>query len=84
MNKCVPQQCSRKFCLLNRCVCVFQVTACLRERGRDGCLSGIQVQQLFCSQNTSIPEHQLKELNAKIDNALQVNTHLHNSLLLVL
>ncbi|KTF87373.1 hypothetical protein cypCar_00024528, partial [Cyprinus carpio] len=48
-----------------------EVTACLRERGRDGCLSGIQVQQLFCSQNTSIPEHQLKELNAKIDNALQ-------------
>ncbi len=56
-------------------MCVFQVTACLRERGRDGCLSGIQVQQLFCSQNTSIPEHQLKELNAKIDNALQVSTH---------
>uniref|UniRef100_A0A671RCS0 DUF4745 domain-containing protein n=1 Tax=Sinocyclocheilus anshuiensis TaxID=1608454 RepID=A0A671RCS0_9TELE len=48
-----------------------EVTACLRERGRDGCLSGIQVQQLFCSQNTSIPEHQLKELNAKIDSALQ-------------
>uniref|UniRef100_A0A8C1GC01 Granule associated Rac and RHOG effector 1 n=1 Tax=Cyprinus carpio TaxID=7962 RepID=A0A8C1GC01_CYPCA len=50
-----------------------EVTACLRERGRDSCLSGIQVQQLFCSQNTSIPEHQLKELNANIDNALQVN-----------
>uniref|UniRef100_A0A8C1FHW4 DUF4745 domain-containing protein n=1 Tax=Cyprinus carpio carpio TaxID=630221 RepID=A0A8C1FHW4_CYPCA len=48
-----------------------EVTACLRERGRDSCLSGIQVQQLFCSQNTSIPEHQLKELNANIDNALQ-------------
>ncbi|XP_056621884.1 granule associated Rac and RHOG effector protein 1-like [Triplophysa dalaica] len=48
-----------------------EVTACLRERGRDGCLSGIQVQQLFCSQNTCIPEHQLKELNAKIDHALQ-------------
>ncbi|XP_059362941.1 granule associated Rac and RHOG effector protein 1-like isoform X2 [Carassius carassius] len=48
-----------------------EVTACLRERGRDGCLSGIQVQQLFCSHNTSIPEHQLKELNTKIDNALQ-------------
>lgn len=54
---------------------VSQVTACLRERGRDGCLSGIQVQQLFCSQNTCIPEHQLKELNAKIDHALQVSTH---------
>lgn len=44
----------------------------LRERGRDGCLAGIQVQQLFCSNNTTIPEHQLKELNMKIDNALQV------------
>ncbi|XP_051953386.1 granule associated Rac and RHOG effector protein 1-like [Xyrauchen texanus] len=48
-----------------------EVTACLRERGQDSCLSGIQVQQLFCSQNTSIPEHQLKELNAKINSALQ-------------
>lgn len=46
----------------------------LRERGRDGCLAGIQVQQLFCSNNTTIPEHQLKELNMKIDNALQVPT----------
>lgn len=44
----------------------------LRERGRDGCLAGIQVQQLFCSNNTTIPEHQLKELNMKIDIALQV------------
>lgn len=44
----------------------------LRERSRDGCLAGIQVQQLFCSNNTTIPEHQLKELNIKIDNALQV------------
>lgn len=47
----------------------------LRERGRDGCLAGIQVQQLFCSNNTTIPEHQLKELNMKIDNALQVQYH---------
>lgn len=45
----------------------------LRERGRDGCLAGLQVQQLFCSHNTNIPEHQLKELNMKIDSALQVN-----------
>ncbi|KAK1891303.1 putative protein KIAA0355, partial [Dissostichus eleginoides] len=43
----------------------------LRERGRDGCLAGLQVQHLFCSNNTNIPEHQLKELNMKIDNALQ-------------
>ncbi|KAF1393142.1 hypothetical protein PFLUV_G00035390 [Perca fluviatilis] len=48
-----------------------QAMARLRERGRDGCLAGIQVQQLFCSNNTTIPEHQLKELNMKIDNALQ-------------
>uniref|UniRef100_A0A668A110 Granule associated Rac and RHOG effector 1 n=1 Tax=Myripristis murdjan TaxID=586833 RepID=A0A668A110_9TELE len=48
-----------------------EATARLRERGRDGCLAGIQVQQLFCSNNTTIPEHQLKELNVKIDNALQ-------------
>ncbi|MGH0133353.1 UNVERIFIED_CONTAM: hypothetical protein FKN15_061543 [Acipenser sinensis] len=48
-----------------------EATSRLRERGRDGCLSGIEVQQLFCSQNTTIPEHQLKELNMKIDNALQ-------------
>lgn len=50
------------------------MTARLRERGRDGCLAGIQVQQLFCSNNTTIPEHQLKELNMKIDNALQVRS----------
>ncbi|KAL6112813.1 garre1 [Pungitius sinensis] len=48
-----------------------QAMARLRERGRDGCLAGIQVQQLFCSNNPTIPEHQLKELNMKIDNALQ-------------
>ncbi|XP_056134077.1 granule associated Rac and RHOG effector protein 1-like [Lampris incognitus] len=48
-----------------------EAMARLRERGRDGCLAGIQVQQLFCSNNTTIPEHQLKELNLKIDNALQ-------------
>uniref|UniRef100_A0A8C4RZG9 Granule associated Rac and RHOG effector 1 n=1 Tax=Erpetoichthys calabaricus TaxID=27687 RepID=A0A8C4RZG9_ERPCA len=48
-----------------------EATSRLRERGRDGCLSGIEVQQLFCSQNTTIPDHQLKELNVKIDNALQ-------------
>ncbi|CAG01219.1 unnamed protein product [Tetraodon nigroviridis] len=49
-----------------------QATGRLRERGRDGCLAGIQVQQLFCSNNITIPENQLKELNMKIDNALQV------------
>lgn len=49
-----------------------QATGRLRERGRDGCLAGIQVQQLFCSNNTTIPENQLKELNMKIDSALQV------------
>ncbi|XP_036399295.1 granule associated Rac and RHOG effector protein 1-like isoform X2 [Megalops cyprinoides] len=43
----------------------------LRERGRDGCLSGIEVQQLFCSHSTTIPEQQLKELNMNIDSALQ-------------
>ncbi|XP_028811831.1 granule associated Rac and RHOG effector protein 1 [Denticeps clupeoides] len=48
-----------------------EATAKLRERSRDGCLAGIQVQQLFCSHNTTIPEHQLKELNVKIDSALQ-------------
>uniref|UniRef100_H3CYU6 Granule associated Rac and RHOG effector 1 n=1 Tax=Tetraodon nigroviridis TaxID=99883 RepID=H3CYU6_TETNG len=48
-----------------------QATGRLRERGRDGCLAGIQVQQLFCSNNITIPENQLKELNMKIDNALQ-------------
>ncbi|XP_038138531.1 granule associated Rac and RHOG effector protein 1-like [Cyprinodon tularosa] len=48
-----------------------EATARLRERGRDGCLAGLQVQQLFCSNNTTIPEHQLKELNMKIDSALQ-------------
>uniref|UniRef100_A0A8C7UNW1 DUF4745 domain-containing protein n=1 Tax=Oncorhynchus mykiss TaxID=8022 RepID=A0A8C7UNW1_ONCMY len=50
---------------------VFQATGRLRERGRDGCLAGIQVQQLFCSNNPNIPDHHLKELNMKIDNALQ-------------
>ncbi|KAK0143835.1 hypothetical protein N1851_017961 [Merluccius polli] len=48
-----------------------EATGRLRERGRDGCLAGLQVQQLFCSNNISIPEHQLKDLNARIDNALQ-------------
>ncbi|KAI1889484.1 hypothetical protein AGOR_G00163350 [Albula goreensis] len=48
-----------------------EATSRLRERGRDGCLAGIEVQQLFCSHSTSIPEHQLKDLNMKIDNALQ-------------
>uniref|UniRef100_A0A8D0GY64 Granule associated Rac and RHOG effector 1 n=1 Tax=Sphenodon punctatus TaxID=8508 RepID=A0A8D0GY64_SPHPU len=48
-----------------------EATSRLRERGCDGCLAGIEVQQLFCSQNVAIPEHQLKELNMKIDSALQ-------------
>ncbi|XP_045061968.1 granule associated Rac and RHOG effector protein 1 [Coregonus clupeaformis] len=48
-----------------------EATGRLRERGRDGCLAGIQVQQLFCSNNPNIPDHHLKELNMKIDNALQ-------------
>ncbi|XP_066492874.1 granule associated Rac and RHOG effector protein 1 isoform X2 [Tiliqua scincoides] len=48
-----------------------EATSRLRERGCDGCLSGIEVQQLFCSQSVAIPEHQLKELNLKIDSALQ-------------
>ncbi|XP_064168046.1 granule associated Rac and RHOG effector protein 1-like [Anguilla rostrata] len=48
-----------------------EATSRLRERGRDGCLAGIEVQQLFCSHNTTIPESQLKELNMKTDNALQ-------------
>lgn len=50
----------------------LQATSRLRERGCDGCLAGIEVQQLFCSQSVAIPEHQLKELNMKIDSALQV------------
>ncbi|XP_051884384.1 granule associated Rac and RHOG effector protein 1-like [Pristis pectinata] len=48
-----------------------EATSRLRERGSDGCLAGIEVQQLFCSQTTAIPEHQLKDLNMKIDSALQ-------------
>ncbi|XP_006887907.1 PREDICTED: uncharacterized protein KIAA0355 homolog [Elephantulus edwardii] len=48
-----------------------EATSRLRERGCDGCLAGIEVQQLFCSQSAAIPDHQLKELNIKIDNALQ-------------
>ncbi|XP_029464229.1 uncharacterized protein KIAA0355 homolog [Rhinatrema bivittatum] len=48
-----------------------EATSQLRERGCDGCVAGIEVQQLFCSQSVAIPEHQLKELNMKIDSALQ-------------
>uniref|UniRef100_A0A4W2E3K2 Granule associated Rac and RHOG effector 1 n=1 Tax=Bos indicus x Bos taurus TaxID=30522 RepID=A0A4W2E3K2_BOBOX len=48
-----------------------EATSRLRERGCDGRLAGIEVQQLFCSQSAAIPEHQLKELNIKIDSALQ-------------
>ncbi|XP_064130148.1 granule associated Rac and RHOG effector protein 1 isoform X3 [Loxodonta africana] len=48
-----------------------EATSRLRERGCDGCLAGIEVQQLFCSQSAAIPDHQLKELNIKIDSALQ-------------
>ncbi|XP_077919127.1 granule associated Rac and RHOG effector protein 1 isoform X2 [Halichoerus grypus] len=48
-----------------------EATSRLRERGCDGHLAGIEVQQLFCSQSAAIPEHQLKELNVKIDSALQ-------------
>ncbi|XP_023701356.2 granule associated Rac and RHOG effector protein 1 [Paramormyrops kingsleyae] len=49
-----------------------EATARLREKGRDGYLAGLQVQQLFCSHSPTIPEQQLKELNLKIDSALQV------------
>ncbi|KAM9510068.1 granule associated Rac and RHOG effector protein 1-like isoform 6-T11 [Guaruba guarouba] len=49
-----------------------EATSQLRERGCDGCLAGIEVQQLFCSQSVAVPEHQLKLLNMKIDSALQV------------
>ncbi|XP_052021652.1 granule associated Rac and RHOG effector protein 1 isoform X2 [Apodemus sylvaticus] len=49
----------------------IEATSRLRERGCDGRLAGIEVQQLFCSQSAAIPEHQLKELNIKIDSALQ-------------
>ncbi|KAM9510065.1 granule associated Rac and RHOG effector protein 1-like isoform 3-T8 [Guaruba guarouba] len=48
-----------------------EATSQLRERGCDGCLAGIEVQQLFCSQSVAVPEHQLKLLNMKIDSALQ-------------
>ncbi|KAM4721766.1 granule associated Rac and RHOG effector protein 1 [Rhinophrynus dorsalis] len=48
-----------------------EATCRLRERGCDGCLAGIEVQQLFCSQSVAIPEHHLKELNMKIDSTLQ-------------
>lgn len=58
------------------CVCwfVLQATTRLRERGRDGCLAGFQVQQLFCSHSPSLPDQQLKELNLKINSALQVRS----------
>ncbi|KAJ8281364.1 hypothetical protein GJAV_G00066770 [Gymnothorax javanicus] len=48
-----------------------EATSRLRNCGRDGCLAGIEVQRLFCSHNTAIPVHQLKDLNVKIDGALQ-------------
>ncbi|XP_065516607.1 granule associated Rac and RHOG effector protein 1-like isoform X2 [Lathamus discolor] len=48
-----------------------EATSQLREGGCDGCLAGIEVQQLFCSQSVAVPEHQLKLLNMKIDSALQ-------------
>ncbi|XP_069495529.1 granule associated Rac and RHOG effector protein 1 [Ambystoma mexicanum] len=48
-----------------------EATSRLRERGGDGCLAGIEVQQLFCSQSVAIPESQLKDLNMKTDSALQ-------------
>ncbi|XP_075432493.1 granule associated Rac and RHOG effector protein 1 [Ascaphus truei] len=48
-----------------------EATCRLRERGCDGCLAGIEVQQLFCSQSMAIPEHQLKDLNMTIDSTLQ-------------
>ncbi|XP_040185365.1 granule associated Rac and RHOG effector protein 1 [Rana temporaria] len=48
-----------------------EATSRLRERGCDGCLAGLEVQQLFCSQSLAIPEHHLKELNMKIDSTLQ-------------
>ncbi|CAI9538284.1 unnamed protein product [Staurois parvus] len=48
-----------------------EATCRLRERGCDGCLAGLEVQQLFCSQSLAIPEHHLKELNMKIDSTLQ-------------
>ncbi|KAM8946932.1 granule associated Rac and RHOG effector protein 1 isoform 2-T2 [Pelodytes ibericus] len=48
-----------------------EATCRLRERGCDGCLAGIEVQQLFCSQTLAIPDHHLKELNMKIDRTLQ-------------
>ncbi|XP_055504773.1 granule associated Rac and RHOG effector protein 1-like [Leucoraja erinacea] len=48
-----------------------EATSRLRERGSDGCLAGIEVQRLICTQTTAIPEHQLKDLNMKIDSALQ-------------
>uniref|UniRef100_A0A8C5MWU8 Granule associated Rac and RHOG effector 1 n=1 Tax=Leptobrachium leishanense TaxID=445787 RepID=A0A8C5MWU8_9ANUR len=49
----------------------IEATSRLRERGCDGSLAGIEVQQLFCSQSLAIPEHHLKELNMKIDSTLQ-------------
>ncbi|XP_075045273.1 granule associated Rac and RHOG effector protein 1 isoform X2 [Mixophyes fleayi] len=48
-----------------------EATCRLRERGCDGSLAGLEVQQLFCSQSLAIPEHHLKELNMKIDMTLQ-------------
>ncbi|XP_073441279.1 granule associated Rac and RHOG effector protein 1 [Dendrobates tinctorius] len=48
-----------------------EATSRLRERGCDGSLAGLEVQQLFCSQSLAIPEHHLKELNLKIDSTLQ-------------
>lgn len=48
-----------------------EATSRLRERGCDGSLAGLEVQQLFCSQSLAIPEHHLKDLNLKIDSTLQ-------------
>ena len=61
------------FSVTYRPLLLLQATSRLRERGCDGRLAGIEVQQLFCSQSAAIPEHQLKELNMKIDSALQVS-----------
>lgn len=55
---------------------MLQATSRLRERGCDGSLAGLEVQQLFCSQSLAIPEHHLKDLNLKIDSTLQVRPSL--------
>uniref|UniRef100_UPI00358E1A5B granule associated Rac and RHOG effector protein 1 isoform X2 n=1 Tax=Myxine glutinosa TaxID=7769 RepID=UPI00358E1A5B len=48
-----------------------EATSRLRGRGADGGQAGRAVRQLLCTHGASIPESHLKELNARVDAALQ-------------